>query len=82
VLDLDLLDLGNAIGILLANGHARSGHSQALKHLVWGSDEGASFVQLLTEKSRADLDRLSRDFLLFQEALHRLGPLLGARQDL
>lgn len=73
----DILDLGGAMGILLANGHARSGHARAIWEVLDDNDRAATFADSLVARSRSDLDRLRGDFLLFQAALHRLGPLLG-----
>ncbi|HNK47264.1 MAG TPA: DUF2252 family protein [Pseudomonadota bacterium] len=78
----DLKDLAATLGGLIANGHARAGHPLALWNVLAKSDgTGDGFTAYLVDQSRSDVERLGRDFVLFQAARDLLGPLLGARQN-
>ncbi|HMY58350.1 MAG TPA: hypothetical protein PK472_08855, partial [Pseudomonadota bacterium] len=75
-------DLAATLGGLIANGHARTGHPLALWNVLAKSDgTGDGFTAYLVDQSRSDVERLGRDFVLFQAARDLLGPLLGARQN-
>ena len=76
----DLLDLGWIIGKLLAAGHAKNGNARAIADVLTQQDlDGTAVIEALIAASVLDEQRLNQDLFLFQEAILRRGPLLGAR---